>query len=308
MRVKASFGELAVAQSTHTQAYASVVLPFKMWVAVIAILLLSSGSSSVVTLRVAARQSLQRQLLGTTAALLVLPSMARSDEDNAFREAFPYAAPSDFIRYLDTVVPEQGRPDKVLAAMDRFAAVFPMYKLTPRKAAILTGALKKAKPRQCLEIGSFFGYSALHMLVADRECKVTLMEGNDENIEVIKSVLSRAMGEATVQRRVEILPGLSSKSIGAMPERSREFEFVFLDHDKDQYLSDLRTLEQRRLLSEQVTIVADNVIFPGAPRYLEYVNNAYSTKIERADFERIGFETKYKAVEDGMSVSIRRKA
>lgn len=261
----------------------------------------------MVSLRVAAQQSLQRQLLGTTAALtmLALPSVARSD-DAAFRERYPYATPRDFIQYLDAVVPEQGRPDKVLSAMDKFASVYPMYKLTPRKAKILTDALQRAKPLHCLEIGSFFGYSALHMLVADRECKLTMLEGNLENIEVIKAVLARALGEATVQTRVEILPGLSRKSIDAMPERSREFQFVFLDHDKDQYLTDLRTLEQRHLLSEGATIVADNVIFPGAPGYLEYVNNAYSTKIERADFERVGFETKFKAVEDGMSVSVGR--
>ena len=104
------------------------------------------------------------------------------------------------------------------------------------------------------------------------------------------------------------------------------FDFVFLDHDKDTYIIDLKLLESRGWLTPSCTIVADNVVFPGAPGYLEYVmgpttttpsseggnvnvnvnsNDKYRTKLISTPFERIGFETQWKEVPDAMSVSER---
>ena len=44
-------------------------------------------------------------------------------------------------------------------------------------------------------------------------------------------------------------------------------DFVFIDHDKDAYLPDLERIVQERWLHPGSTVVADNVKFPGAPRY-----------------------------------------
>lgn len=52
---------------------------------------------------------------------------------------------------------------------------------------------------------------------------------------------------------------------------NNKFDFIFLDHDKNYYLKDLKLLENLFYLSTNYVVVADNVIFPGAPGYLEYV-------------------------------------
>ena len=224
-----------------------------------------------------------------------------------FRSRFKYEQPSDFVNYLREAVPQKGDADAVLRAMDEFANYYPMYKLSPLKASILTTAVRKASPTTVLEIGSFFGYSAIHLLrtTSAQGSSVTCLEGNEQNVAVMRAVLDHAFGASSeTLTRLHIVPGLSSDSIKLMPQKP-QFDFVFLDHEKSCYLPDLRLLEARGLLAPRCTVVADNVIFPGTPDYLSYVSSGggWNTVIESAPFERIGFETKYQVVDDGMSIS-----
>lgn len=46
---------------------------------------------------------------------------------------------------------------------------------------------------------------------------------------------------------------------------------VFIDHHKAVYLKDLKTLIREGFLKKGSVVVADNVLVPGAPDYLEYV-------------------------------------
>jgi catechol O-methyltransferase len=48
-------------------------------------------------------------------------------------------------------------------------------------------------------------------------------------------------------------------------------DFVFLDHDKDAYLPDLERILDERWLHRGSIVVADNVRFPGAPKYRSYL-------------------------------------
>jgi len=85
---------------------------------------------------------------------------------------------------------------------------------------------------------------------------------------------------------------------------------VFLDHDKSYYLKDVLLLQSNNLLSlSRCMVMADNVIFPGTPDYLDYMNSntKFTTTIEYMPFERIGFETQFKEKQDGMSVSYYNK-
>ena len=52
---------------------------------------------------------------------------------------------------------------------------------------------------------------------------------------------------------------------------SGALDFVFLDHDKDAYLDDLKSILDRGWLHPGSIVVADNVGWPGAPKYREYV-------------------------------------
>jgi len=241
---------------------------------------------------------------------------------------FPYQQPGDIIKYVTYRNPKIGSIDEVLNILDDFAKKYPMYKLSKFKADILSNEIIRQKPKKVLEIGTFFGYSALNIArILPTGSTLTCIEANDANAEVATKMLSLGLGNSNLARNVKILNGIStnviptlstadSNSLYSKSNRNNEFayDFIFLDHDKDSYLNDLKLLEKYNLLSDKCIIVADNVLFPGAPGYLEYVggkeninirnSNGYMTRLEKAPFERIGFETNWKEVDDAMSISV----
>ena len=152
-----------------------------------------------------------------------------------------------------------------------------MYKLSPEKAIILTDEIKKFQPKNVLEIGTFFGYSALNMCrILPEGSKLTCIEANILNADVARIILDKGLGPKTKKREsVRILDGISSKVLNDIsnPIGNVPYDFIFLDHDKDCYLTDLQTLERKGMLAQNCLIVADNVVFPGAPGYLEYVSS-----------------------------------
>lgn len=102
------------------------------------------------------------------------------------------------------------------------------------------------------------------------------------------------------------------------------FDLVFLDHWKDRYLPDTKLMEASRtcrtclktrvfknhhsifaffqecgLLRKGSVLLADNVICPGAPEYLDYVRSSqqYESQYFRSHLE-------YTKVEDGLEKSV----
>ena len=284
------------------------------------------------------------------------PNIALAAEDSSsFYEKYPYIQPSDILTYLNDCDIKEGDTQKVITSLNKFAEYYPMYKLSDVKAQILKNAVSKARPKHVLELGSFFGFSALNIAsVLPKDSLITCVEGNTENYKVAQSVFKLGLG--SLSNTIHLVNGISTNIIlnspsslfptshltydsGSVADSSnQQFDFIFMDHDKDCYLKDLQLLEASGLLSDTCTIVADNVVYPGAPGYLDYVRYSptrtttqacadeqgkvdseeeergsilydYNTIIKDAPFERVGFETQYKVVPDGMSVTygIRKK-
>jgi hypothetical protein len=124
-----------------------------------------------------------------------------------FYALYPYAKPSDIIQFVDDVA-QEGDTTAVIKALDAFHDRYPMYNLSPRKAALLKSqtalAVSAAVPcgdsdNDCsprlLELGSFFGYSAIHTAQAmGPRALLTMVEANEENADVAKHMLVRAFG------------------------------------------------------------------------------------------------------------------
>lgn len=135
-----------------------------------------------------------------------------------------------------------------------------------------------------------------------------------------------------------LVEGASGDLIPKMQELFgiKTFDFVFLDHWKDRYLPDIKLLEVKKqlymsaitlymyritlheneqqpilpfflcifrqecqLLRKGSILLADNVICPGTPDYLEYVRNSprYESKYFKSHLE-------YTKVEDGLEKSV----
>jgi catechol O-methyltransferase len=53
-----------------------------------------------------------------------------------------------------------------------------------------------------------------------------------------------------------------------------KFDFILIDHLKHLYLSDFKELERLHAIQQGTFIFADNVISPGSPDYLKYLNHS----------------------------------
>jgi len=104
-----------------------------------------------------------------------------------------------------------------------------------------------------------------------------------------------------LQNKVKIIVGTAAEILPTLKEKFKidYVDFVFIDHWKDQYLPDLKRLEENKLLKNGAVLVADNVLFPGAPDYLDYIqkNPKYTTTQHKATLE-------YSTIEDAVEVSI----
>jgi catechol O-methyltransferase len=134
------------------------------------------------------------------------------------------------------------------------------------------------------------------------------VEAKPENAAVAKAVVEYA----GVQDRVEVFGGrLAEDTLADLYAAlgQRPADLIFMDHFKDCYKPDLQAMEELGLLRKGTVVVADNVVYPGAPGYLEYVDTAngrYTTELLPAAFE---YEQKWKSDWDGpkadaLSVSI----
>jgi predicted O-methyltransferase YrrM len=140
----------------------------------------------------------------------------------------------------------------------------------PIKGKIITGIIQKYKPRNILEIGTLYGYSAI--LMADT------LKGADEKvvtIEIDKSIAGIArknIADASLLNKIDVIVG---NALDEIPGLNSKFDLLFLDAAKNEYLRYLE-LAQKNDLKRGTIVVADNVeISKNEMRdYLEYVRNS----------------------------------
>jgi catechol O-methyltransferase len=170
----------------------------------------------------------------------------------------------------------EGDLDDVIRAIDDFGyhQSF-LINVGDEKGEILDRAIRNARPRLLLELGTYCGYSAL------RTARVMPAEAHLFSIEFVAAnaeIARRILDHAGVGDRVSVVVGSlgDDGSTIATLEREHGFgkgalDFVFIDHDKSQYLPDLHRIVEREWLHPRSVVVADNVKFPGVPDYRDFM-------------------------------------
>ncbi|XP_073456113.1 catechol O-methyltransferase A-like isoform X1 [Aquarana catesbeiana] len=187
----------------------------------------------------------------------------------------------------------------VISAIDSFCTkVEWAMNVGDKKGEILDAVVLETRPRWVLELGTYCGYSTVRIArLLPPGARLVTIEMNPHYAQVAKEVIRHAGLEA----QVELLVGSSSILIPQLKKKLdiEKFDLVFIDHWKVSYLPDTKLLEECGLLRAGSVLLADNVVCPGSPDYLQYVRNSpqYQSQYFQSYLE-------YLQVEDGLEKSV----
>lgn len=113
------------------------------------------------------------------------------------------------------------------------------------------------RPAGILEVGAAVGYSSILMSMnVDSDCHITTIENYDIRIEQARHNIARAGKES----QITLLEGDAMNILKDLP--SQEYDFVFMDAAKAQYINFLP--EVLRVMKTSAVLISDNVLQEGS--------------------------------------------
>jgi predicted O-methyltransferase YrrM len=161
---------------------------------------------------------------------------------------------------------------------------------TPGDAMMLRILVESSGAKRGIEVGSASGFGAINMGIAFERTGGHLytLEIDPKSAEVCRDNLKKVGLEDTVTC-------ILGDALKTLPTLEGEFDFIFIDALKQDYMKYLKSVEAK--LKPGSVVVADNVIRSARAMedFLDYIQNSpdYDTVIIRASMEK----------NDGMSVS-----
>ncbi|KAJ3104689.1 hypothetical protein HDU97_008965 [Phlyctochytrium planicorne] len=170
---------------------------------------------------------------------------------------------------------KKGDPDSVLKAYDEYGHKKGWFMaLGDVKGKIveevISEGIKSGNANVVAEIGGYIGYSAIlisRLLPANS--KFFTFEYSQEFANLARTAIDHAgLGD-----KVQIFVGPFSETWGSLKKLGiPNVDIFFIDHEKTVYLSDYLIIERENLVHSGSIVIADNMIYPGAPDYLDYVS------------------------------------
>lgn len=173
----------------------------------------------------------------------------------------------------------RGDLDDVIRVIDDFCVNRSfMINVGDEKGEILDRAVKRSSPHLLLELGTYCGYSALRTArVMPAGARLVSLEFNPANADIAR----RIWDHAGVGDRLTVIVGIlgdGGTTIGRLRSEhgfdEGSLDFVFIDHDKEAYVPDIERILAEGWLHPGSIVVADNVKFPGAPKYRKLMQEA----------------------------------
>jgi predicted O-methyltransferase YrrM len=185
----------------------------------------------------------------------------------------------------------------VLRRLEGMSAREFLPSIGPIKGKIISDVIQDYGLKNILEIGTLHGYSSILMgglLPDDNTGKVITIEIDKVNAKIAKKNIE----DAALANKVKVLSG---SALEIVPKLHENFDMVFLDARKDEYLKYLNLVEKN--LIKNAVVVADNVGTFGKSLndYLEYVRNSgrYKSRTIQTELE---FN---EGVKDAIEISIK---
>ena len=146
----------------------------------------------------------------------------------------------------------RSKVSRVLRSLEELAKKEFVPSVGPIKGRIISDVIRKYKAKNILEIGTLHGYSAILMAAA------LPSDGKVVTIELDKSIADIArknLADAELSYKIDVRVGNALEVISNL---DLEFDLLFLDAAKNEYLKYLK-LAEKKSLKEGAIIVADNV-------------------------------------------------
>ena len=188
------------------------------------------------------------------------------------------------------------KPSDVLKSLEKTANKQFVPSIGPIKGKIIARIIKRYNPKNILEVGTLYGYSAI--LMAQRLAE----DGKVVTIELDRLVAATArknIAKAGLSDKIDIVVG---NAVELLPKLNMKFDLLFLDAAKNEYLTYLKLAEEKGLETGAI-IVADNVEVSKNEMldYLKYVRLSGLYKSETIE-TRLEFTPN---VRDAIEVSIK---
>ncbi|MBT5022315.1 methyltransferase domain-containing protein [Candidatus Woesearchaeota archaeon] len=158
-----------------------------------------------------------------------------------------------------------------------------IWNISPDAGMFLSIIVKLKKPKNILEIGTAQGYSTIWLANSLKETnplgKLTTIETSPRSIKLAKENFKKSnLNNINLLEgnAIEIIDKLNQKEdVNNFNKIPLQFDLVFIDARKDEYLQYLKKLESNNLLSKNHIIIADDVIShkERLQNYLDYVQN-----------------------------------
>ncbi len=181
------------------------------------------------------------------------------------------------------------RPESVLRRIEQNSESVFLPIVGREKGALLESLVRKTRPLSILEVGTLVGYSAILMARNMEAGKITTIEIDTESA----MIAERNINDAGFGKAIDILEGDASQVI---PKLKGQFDLVFIDAAKSEYLAYLGLLEAGSKLKPGAIIVADNAkIFAKQMKdYLHHVKTSGKYESRLYDFGADGMEVSIK--------------
>jgi len=130
--------------------------------------------------------------------------------------------------------------------------------LAVSQANLLQMIIRLCKIEECLEIGTFTGYSALSMALALPENgRVTTLDNDEKNISIAKSFFVKA----NLSDKVITIFGSAIDTLKKFIHDKKFFDLIFIDADKKNYIKYFNI--SLDIIKKKGIIIVDNVLWHG---------------------------------------------
>lgn len=207
----------------------------------------------------------------------------------------------DFLKRLYQLKPS----DENFVQMRAFAEEHEVPIMLADSEQLLKTMIRIKKPKKILEVGTAIGYSGSLMLLCSPESRLWTIEMDEERIALAKQNFKNN----GVEDRVTVFQGDAREIIHKM---TGEFDFIFLDGPKRQYIDFLPYLKD--MLAPGGVLLSDNVLFhgfvEGLPRLTRkhraygiatHMNKFLDELMADDDFESVILE-----IGDGVALSVKK--